>query len=302
MRTVGVVGAGAIGSSWAALLLRRGLRVVATDPAPNAETALRAAVAAVLGDQPELDRLRFVAEPAVAVSDVDLVLECGPERVHTKREIFAALDAATDPDVLLASSSSGIRPSEFQDVCAHPERVLVAHPFYPPHLLPLVEVVGGRQTSEEAIETALAVLRSWGKTPIRLRAELPGHVANRLQAALWREAYDLVRRGVVSVADLDVAISAGPGLRWALLGPLATQHLSGGPGGMAHMLAHLGPPMVEWWHDLGAPPELTPELVAQLVDGVAAEFGGREADIAAARDRALEELLALKRTAGLDER
>ncbi|HEX4701729.1 MAG TPA: 3-hydroxyacyl-CoA dehydrogenase NAD-binding domain-containing protein, partial [Pseudonocardiaceae bacterium] len=137
VRTVGVVGAGAIGSSWAALLLRHGLRVVATDPAPNAETALRASVAAVLGAGIELDGLRFVAEAAVAVSDVDMVLECGPERLHTKREIFAALDAATGPEVLLASSSSGIRPSEFQDVCVHSERVLVAHPFYPPHLLPL---------------------------------------------------------------------------------------------------------------------------------------------------------------------
>jgi carnitine 3-dehydrogenase len=222
--------------------------------------------------------------------------------VAIKREIFAELGAATGPDILLASSSSGIRPSEFQDACAHPERVLVAHPFYPPHLMPLVEVVGGRRTSDDAIASALAVLRSWGKTPIRLRAELPGHVANRLQAALWREAYDLVRRGVVSVADLDVAISAGPGLRWALLGPLATQHLSGGPGGLAHVLAHLGPPMVDWWHDLGAPPELTPDLVARLVEGVTAEFGGREAEIAAARDRALRELLAVKHAAGLDER
>jgi 3-hydroxyacyl-CoA dehydrogenase len=305
VRTVGVVGTGEIGSSWAAFLLGRGLRVVATDPAPGAEATLRAAVAtklADLGATADPDGLRFAEDPADAVSDVDLVLECGPERVDTKREIFATLGAASRPDILLASSSSGIRPSEFQDVCARPERVLVAHPFHPPHLLPLVEVVGGRHTSDDAIEAAMVVLRSWGKTPIRVRAELPGHVANRLQAALWREAYDLVRRGVVSVADLDVAISAGPGLRWALLGPLATQHLSGGPGGLAHVLAHLGPPMVEWWHDLGEPPELTPELVTKLVDGVTAEFGGRDAEIAAARDRALRALLALKDATVLDER
>jgi 3-hydroxyacyl-CoA dehydrogenase len=278
---------------------------VATDPAPGAEATLRAAVAAKLADlgaTAHPDGLRFADELTNAVSDVDLVLECGPERVDTKREIFATLDAASRPGILLASSSSGIRPSEFQDACARPERVLVAHPFHPPHLLPLVEVVGGRHTSEDAIEAAMAVLRSWGKTPIRVRAELPGHVANRLQAALWLEAYDLVRRGVVSVADLDVAISAGPGLRWALLGPLATQHLSGGPGGLAHVLAHLGPPMVEWWHDLGEPPELTPELVTKLVEGVAAEFGGRDAEIAAARDRALRALLALKDATVLDER
>ena len=303
VRTVGVVGTGAIGSSWAALLLGCGLRVVASDPAPGADTALRAAVQTKLSDlgrAADLDALTFVADPADAVADVDVVLESGPEDVEVKRTLFAVLDSATRPDVLLASSSSGITPSSFQDACRYPERVLVTHPFNPPHLVPLVEVVGGRSTSDAAIDAAMAILRGWGKTPIRLRAELPGHVANRLQAALWREAYDLVRRGVVSVADLDLAVSAGPGLRWALLGPLATQHLSGGPGGLGHVLAHLGPPMVQWWQDLGDP-ELTPELVDTLVAGVEAELGGREAEVTAARDRALRDLLALKAAAGLGE-
>jgi 3-hydroxyacyl-CoA dehydrogenase len=178
--------------------------------------------------------------------------------------------------------------------------MLVAHPFNPPHLVPLVEVVGGRWTSVAAVSAALELFRHWGKRPIHIRRELPGHVANRLQAALWREAYHLVAEGVVSVEDIDVAISSGPGLRWALLGPFATQHLSGGPGGMAHVLEHLGPPMVDWWHDLGSP-ELTPELVATLVEGVRAEFEGQQAsEVMARRDQALRSLMALKAELGLD--
>jgi 3-hydroxyacyl-CoA dehydrogenase len=304
VQTVAVVGTGAVGSSWVALLIARGLTVVASDPATGAESALTEAASVTLANldvDADLTRLSFDTDPAAAVAAADLVVESGPERLEVKRELFAVLDSAARPDVVLASSTSGIMPSTFQDVCAHPERVLVAHPFNPPHLMPLVEVVGGRQTSEAAIDAAVTTLRHWGKTPIRLRAELPGHVANRLQAALWREAYDLVGRGVVDVADLDLAISSGPGLRWALLGPLATQHLSGGAGGLAHVLEHLGPPMVEWWADLGTP-ELTPDLVRVLVDGVQAEVDGREADVTAARDRALRDLLALKQAAGLGDR
>ncbi|TFV51756.1 3-hydroxyacyl-CoA dehydrogenase [Blastococcus sp. TF02A-35] len=304
VRTVAVVGAGSIGASWTALALGRGLRVVATDPADGAEDALRRTVADRLTelDLP-LDQslLTFTTDAREAAAAADLVLEGGPERLDVKQAIFAALDDAARADVVLASSSSGLLPSSFQSACArHPERVLVAHPFNPPHLVPLVEVVGGEQTSDAAVQATVATLRHWGKRPIHLRRELPGHVVNRLQAALWREACHLVEQGVVTVEDIDVAIANGPGLRWALLGPFATQHLSGGPGGMAHVLEHLGPPMVEWWHDLGAP-ELTPELVDTLVEGVRAEFEGRpEADVMARRDRALRELTALKAALGLD--
>ena len=301
--TVTVVGTGAIGASWVTLAISRGLRVVATDPAAGAEDKLRQTVAASLAElgQPDApERLAFTADLAEAAAAADLVLENGPERLETKRDIFAALDAAARPEVLLASSSSGLMPSSFAGACArHPERVLIAHPFNPPHLVPLVEVVGGRQTSQQAVESALEALRHLGKRPIRIRRELPGHVANRLQAALWREAYFLVGEGVVSVEDVDTAISSGPGLRWALLGPFATQHLSGGGGGLDHVLAHLGPPMVDWWHDLGSP-ELTPELVAKLVAGVREEFTGRdEREVLARRDRALAELMSLKARFGL---
>ncbi len=302
IHTVAVVGAGSIGASWAALALARGLDVVAADPASGAEDRLRETLRLRLAERgvgAEEARVRFVVDPAEAAAEAQLVLECGPERIALKRELFSVLDAAAAPDVLLASSSSGLAPSAFQTDCRHPERVLVAHPFNPPHLVPLVEVVGGEQTSEEAIESAMAVMRHLGKQPIRLRRELPGHVANRLQAALWREAYYLVGEGVVSVSDLDLAISSGPGLRWALLGPFATQHLSGGDGGLEHVLEHLGPPMVEWWEDLGAP-ELTPELIRTLVAGVREELGGRETEVMALRDKALSELLATKERLGLD--
>ena len=175
----------------------------------------------------------------------------------------------------------------------------MAHPFNPPHLVPLVEVVGGSATSAEAVEAALETMRHLGKRPIHIRREVPGHVANRLQAALWREAYHLVDQGIVSVADIDTAIADGPGLRWSLLGPFATQHLSGGPGGLGHVLEHLGPPMVEWWDDLGHP-KLTAGLVEKLVDGVDEELDGTSAeDLVGRRDQALRRLLEIKTDLGL---
>lgn len=303
VRTVGVVGAGALGAGWVALALSRGLEVVATDPAPDAESRLRTVVTALLRelghDLPE-ERLRFVPDVSQVGREADLVLESGPERLDVKREIFAALDEVAAPDTLLTSSSSGLMPTTFQDACRrHPERVLVAHPFNPPHLMPLVEIVGGRQTSQEAVERAMATFEQLGKKPIRLRRELPGHVANRLQAALWREAYHLVEQGAVDVADVDTAIASGPGLRWSLLGPFATQHVSGGAGGLAHVLEHLGPPMVEWWKDLGDP-QLTPELTDNLVEGVRRELADTDVDdLVARRDRALRALMDLKTSHGL---
>lgn len=297
VRTLGVVGTGAIGVSWVVLGLEHGLDVVAWDPAEGAEERLRAQVSLPGG---EAGALRFADGLEDVGAAADLVLESGPERLEVKREIFAALDAAAGPDVLLTSSSSGLMPSTFQDACTHhPERVLVAHPFNPPHLVPLVEVVGGRATSPEAVEAAMDTLRHLGKRPIHIRREVPGHVANRLQAALWREAYHLVDQGIVSVADIDTAIADGPGLRWSLLGPFATQHLSGGPGGLGHVLEHLGPPMVEWWNDLGHP-ALTAGLIEKLVDGVDEELDGTSAeDLVARRDQALRRLLAIKTDLGL---
>jgi carnitine 3-dehydrogenase len=298
-----VVGTGVIGASWAALFLANGLDVTATDPAPGAEERLRADVAAHwpvlertgLADGASLDRLSFTADAAAAVTDAEFVQENGPERLDVKHELFARLDAASPPDTVLASSSSGLLPSAIARGCPkHPERVIIGHPFNPAHLIPLVEVVPGEVTSTEAVERAMNFYTAVGKRPIRLRIEVPGHVANRLQYALWREAYSLVERGVASVSDIDAAISHGPGLRWAVLGPLANQHLSGGAGGLAHVLTHLGPPMEDVWRDL-RPVWLTPDLITALVDGVAEELAGIEpADLVARRDAVLTALLALK--------
>ncbi len=300
VQRVAVVGTGVIGASWAAHFLASGLDVTATDPSPGAEERLRSDVAAIwptltpaAGGSPE--RLAFTADAAEAVAEADFVQENGPEREDVKHRLFAVLDAATRPDVVLASSSSGLLPSVIARGCPrHPERVVIGHPFNPPHLIPLVEVVPGEKTSEQAVEAALAFYTAVGKRPIRLRQELPGHVANRLQAALWQEAYSLVERGVATVADIDTAIAHGPGLRWAVLGPFANQHLSGGPGGIAHVLEHLGPPTEAWWRDLGQV-TLTPELVAKIVAGVDEELACVDpAELVARRDAVLTALLAAK--------
>jgi 3-hydroxyacyl-CoA dehydrogenase len=304
--TVAVVGTGVIGAGWAAYLLAQGLDVVATDPAPGAEQRLRADVDAHwptlrrrgLVDGASTSRLRFTADPADAVCTADFVQECAPERENLKDRLFAVLDEAAAPHVVLASSSSGLLPSRIQaGALRHPERVLVGHPFHPVHTIPLVEVVPGAATDPAAVHRATAFYASIGKRPVRLRRELPGHLANRLQAALWREAYSLVERGVASVADIDTAIAYGPGLRWALLGPFVNQHLSGGAAGLAHVLEHLGPPMQHWWQDLGAP-TLTPELARALVAGVDAELAGiDQSALIAQRDALLEQLLAAKKHA-----
>ncbi len=292
VRTVAVIGAGAIGTSWAAFFVERGFRVVVHDPAPQAVEGFHAGFARMT-DRPS--EVEWAGDLAEAAREADLVVENGPERLDAKREIFAELDEAAAPHVPLASSSSGLPPSAFQEACLHhPERVLVAHPFNPPHLMPLVEIVGGRTTAPEVLDRVSDFLASLGKRPVRVRRELPGHIANRLQAALWREAYALVQSGAATVADVDAAIAWGPGLRWALLGPFLTQHMSGGMGGIAHVLEHLGPPMEEWWQDLGSP-TLSPELVDAVVDGVADEVGDRDQDqLLAERDSLLSELIEAK--------
>lgn len=304
--TVAVVGTGVIGTGWAAYLLARGLDVVASDPAPGAEERLRVDVAALwptlrrrgLADGASTSRLRFTADPADAVGTADFVQECAPEREDLKDRLIADLDEAAAPHVVLASSSSGLLPSRIQVGAArHPERVLVGHPFHPVHTIPLVEVVPGAATDPEVTGRAMAFYAAVGKRPVRLRRELAGHLANRLQAALWREAYSLVGRGFASVADIDTAIAYGPGLRWALLGPFVNQHLSGGAGGLAHVLEHLGPPMEAWWRDLGAP-ALTPELARTLVAGVDAELADIDrGELIAQRDALLEQLLSAKNQA-----
>lgn len=299
IRRVAVVGTGLIGASWAALFLARGLEVTATDPAPGAEKLLRDYVRKAWPALTELglapgaapERLKFEPDLAAAVRGVEFAQESGPEREQFKIELFARLDGLLPPEVLLASSSSGLKMSVIQSACAHPERCVIGHPFNPPHLMPLVEVVGGAKTSPAAVARAMKFYTRLGKRAIHVRKEVLGHVANRLQAALWREAVSLVADGVASVADVDTAVTAGPGLRWALMGPHLTLHLGGGQGGMEHFMQHLAGPFERWWADLGEP-KLTPELQAAIIRGVREEAAGRTIDeLARTRDAGLLHLL-----------
>jgi 3-hydroxyacyl-CoA dehydrogenase len=291
---IAIVGAGTIGASWAAFYLARGFEVVVTDPAPGAEVLLRQSVAqawpaleqlglVTVGALPE--QARFEPNLKAALAGADFVQENGPEREEMKTRLFAEMDALLPPEVIIASSSSGLLMSRVQSECRHPERCVIGHPFNPPHLIPLVEVVGGERTAPEVIERAIDFYRSVGKQPIRLHKEVRGHVANRLQAALWREAIHLVAEGVASVADIDAAVTYGPGLRWPVFGPHMTFHLGGGQGGMEHFLAHLLGPFEEFWADLGNP-RMTPELQGQIIEGVQDEADGRSiAELSQARDR-----------------
>ena len=302
VQRVAVVGTGVIGASWVAYFLARGLDVTATDPADGAEERLRAAVARhwptlqamglAAGASP--DRLRFCAQLEDAVADADFVQENGPERVDLKTALYARMDAAAPPTALLASSSSGLAVSAMQSGCRHPERVVLGHPFNPPHLIPLVEVGGGAHTAPEAVARAMDFYTAIGKKPIHVQREIKGHIANRLQAALWREAFHLVDQGVASVADIDTAIAHGPGLRWALMGPFLNLHLSGGAGGIAHLLDHLGGPIESWWQDLGAP-TMHAALKARIAAGVSEALAGRsETELERARDQLLMDLMAAK--------
>jgi len=295
-----IIGAGTIGASWAANFLARGLDVAAYDPAPGAESFARRFVEDAWETMRKLgwvapgaspQRLTFHADMASALASAEFVQESGPEREDLKIALFAELDALLPPDVLLASSSSGLLISRLQSRCRNPQRCVLGHPFNPPHLIPLVEVVGGAKTAPEAVAGAMDFYRQIGKQPIHIRKEVRGHVANRLQAALWREAVHLVAEGVVSVADVDAAIAFGPGLRYALMGPHLTFHLAGGEGGMTHFMAHLAPPMQSWIEDLGNP-RLTPQVQQLIIDGVAEEAAGRSvAELRRWRDEKLVEIL-----------
>jgi 3-hydroxyacyl-CoA dehydrogenase len=299
---VAVIGTGLIGASWAALFLSKGLAVHASDPAAGAEDRLRSFVDRALPDLRRLDPgavmaadgLSFTSDPREGAARADFIQESVPEDLDLKRSVLSELEDAARPATVIASSTTAFRPSELQTGCRRPERIVVGHPFNPPHLMPLVEVVGGRLTAPEAIERAFGFYRSIGKTPIRLRREVVGHVANRLAAALWREAVHMVAEGVASVADIDRAVTDGPGLRWAALGPNLLYHLGGGAGGMATYLERLGPTQEARWQSLGEP-RLTEAVKKQLIDGVRDEAAGRSVEeLAHERDDALIEILLLR--------
>jgi carnitine 3-dehydrogenase len=306
IRRIAIIGTGVIGASWSALFLAKGLDVVATDVAPGAEGRLRAFVDQCwpaleeLGLAPGASRARLSFTPQLedAVRGVDLVQENGPERIDFKRELYGKLDQLLPASTLIASSSSGLTMSEIQKACAnHPERCFIGHPFNPPHLVPLVELVGGAQTTIETIDRAAAFYDGLGKRTVRLKKEVPGHVANRLAAALLREVMYLVDDDVISVADVDAAVSYGPGLRWGVMGPLMLYHLGGGAGGIDHWFDQFTGPITAWWSVLGNP-QITPELRAKVTAGVMAEVANRSIDsLDEQRDRELMGLLKVRAAA-----
>jgi carnitine 3-dehydrogenase len=305
---IAIVGTGTIGASWATHYLAHGFDVTATDPAPGAEAALRSYVegswAGVehLGLAPgaSMDRLKFTPDMAQALTDADFVQENAPERPELKIKLFADIDEATPPDSIIASSSSGITMSVMQAQCQRPGRTVIGHPFNPPHVIPLVEVVGGTKTDPATVRQAMEFYASIGKKPIHLKKELPGHVANRLQSALYREVVYLIGQGVLDVADADDAVSWGPGLRWGVMGPNLLWHLGGGEGGIEHFMDTLMPRMTAGWPGLGNP-DFTPELARQIVKGVLEEADGRSIDeLANQRDEMLFSLLAVRYESGRD--
>ena len=300
---VAIIGTGVIGASWAALFLAKGLEVVATDVAPNAEASLKKFIEEAwpalsrLGLSPGASQanLEFTSDLPTAVERADFVQENGPERIDFKKKLYGQLDELLQADVIVASSSSGLTMSEIQLGCSsHPERCVIGHPFNPPHIIPLVEIVGGAKTSRDTIRRASEFYTGLGKRTVRLHKEVPGHVANRLQAALAREVYYLVAEGVVSVADVDTALCWGPGLRWGVMGQVLLNHLGGGMGGIEHFFAQFTGPVTAWWKVLGSP-ELTPEVQKKLIDGLHEEVGSRSIDeLAAQRDEVLLGLLELR--------
>lgn len=299
--SVATLGAGLIGRSWSALFLAAGHHVIACDPDPAAPQRIQDTVEAAWPVLTELGiartaapvgELRFTTDPREAVDGAGFVQESIPERVALKHELYAQIEPVLPPDAIVASSASGLTLSELQVGWVDPSRLVLGHPFNPPHLIPLVEVMGNERTAPGVVDAARAFYESAGKVTIEVRKEVPGHVANRLQAALWREAIHLVNEGVASVRDVDVAISSGPGLRWAVMGPTQLFHLGGDDGGIADFADRYAASFHRWWDDLGSP-RLDEATIARLADGIAEGTGETTmAELVARRDAALTAVIA----------
>ncbi len=307
IRKVAIVGTGLIGAGWAAQYLASGLDVIATDPAQNAEANLRRSVDEAwelltgigLASGASRERLTFTADLREAVSKADFVQESVPERLILKAKVFAQMDEVAPAETILASSASGITMDAIQSGCKrHSERCVIGHPFNPPHVIPLVEVVGGTKTSEAVIERAMTFYASIGKKPIRLRKVLPGHVGNRLQAALYREVLYLIQQDVLSVEDADIAVCYGPGLRWGVMGPSLQWHLGGGAGGIQHFVEHFMDGFVGLMRKLETP-DVTPALLQRIIDGVLKEANGQSVEqLADVENKLVLQFLALRTKAG----
>ncbi|WP_411958995.1 3-hydroxyacyl-CoA dehydrogenase NAD-binding domain-containing protein [Pseudomonas sp. s4] len=306
-QNVAVIGAGVIGASWAALFLASGRNVAVYDPSPTMEADVRAYIDNAWPTLRELGlanaepgQLSFHDDVASAVQKADFVQESVPERIAIKHELFAKLEAALKPGAIVASSASGLRLSEMQAGWKNPSHFILGHPFNPPHLIPLVEVMGNDKTASDVVEQAERFYQLVGKVTIRVNREVKGHVANRLQAALWREAIHLVKSGVASVEDVDKAVWAGPGLRWAAMGPTMLFHLGGGSEGLSSFCEKFTESFHGWWDDLGDP-RLDVETASMLVEGVLHEAGDNSwASLATNRDELITHML--KATAPLRRR
>ena len=307
VRTIGLAGTGVIGAGWAVRVLARGHDVVAWDPADDAEDRLRTAIerawpsATRLGLFPGAapDRLRWAGSPEEAAAEADLVQESAPEDFSIKSSLLRRLDAAAEPDTVIASSSSGLLPTRLAEGLRHPERLLIGHPFNPVYLLPLVEVVPGEASSAETVAAASAHYDDLVMHPLVVRNEIEGYLSDRLQEALWRENLHLVSDGVATTAELDDSITYGPGLRWAAMGTNLTFHLAGGDGGMRHMLGQFGPALKLPWTHLQAP-ELTGELIEAMAEGCEDQTGGRSiAELERQRDDCLLAVMRALRPSGI---
>lgn len=293
------LGGGVIGASWTALFLAAGKSVAVYDPAPGIERQVRDYVDAAwptltelgLTSAGDLDAVSFHANAAEAVEGAQFIQESVPERLEIKHDLFGQIEPALTADAIVASSASGLTLTEMQGGWSQPGRFVLGHPFNPPHLIPLVEVLGNDLTAAGVVGEARTFYESIGKVTIEVRREVPGHVANRLQAALWREAINLVVEGVASVGDVDTAVWAGPGLRWAAMGPTALFHLGAGEGGLASFCDRYTDSFNRWWDDLGEP-YLDPGVSAELIAGLSDETGfATTVQLSAQRDALITAML-----------
>ena len=298
---IAALGAGLIGRSWVALFLAadRDVRVYDPDPAAadrvletiESSWATLQRLGLTSRDGPSA-QLTFFDDPAAAVEGAAFVQESVPERIEIKRDLYARIEPVIDSRAIVASSASGLTLGELQSGWRDPARLVLGHPFNPPHLIPLVEVMGNERTAPGVVDEARAFYESVGKVTIEVKREVPGHVANRLQAALWREAIHLVNEGVATVADVDTAIASGPGLRWAVMGPTTLFHLGADDAGLASFCDRYSDSFNRWWDDLGDP-RLDNDTAARLINGLA-ETGptGSVQELTAVRDERLVEVIA----------
>jgi carnitine 3-dehydrogenase len=311
IKSIAVIGTGSVGASWASLFLAHGIEVLAHDPAPGAQDKMRAFVQGAWpalvelniarSTTPPLERIRFFDTAAQAAAQADAVQENVYELIEVKSKILKEISEATGPNTPILTSTGGIPPTQLQAFCRHPERLVVVHPFNPTHLMPLIEVVGGKQTSEPIIEWAIALARYLGKQPIRINAETVGHMTNRLQFALMREAVACLLDGTASAQDIDNAVRYGLGPRWALMGGFMTLHLAGGPGGTRGILSHAAGAVEQWWTSKPQP-KLTPDVIDKLASaGEAVSKDLPVADWVKWRDAQLVEVLKLQHSAARQE-